>query len=266
MGKVGRLVGDYFGLIQVCGIYVASKWFFFVLFNFRAILNSGNLQSADRAMGSGPFDVTLKRYRRRFKVGGEEAFSGIREMYVRNVYLKNDWLTIKPNDTVVDLGANMGNFTNMALAIDPSIKVIAVEPNIFSNAVFNKSVGLNPSHLARVMLIRAFLGKTNSKISVVIDRDANYSGVEWLSEQELIDRANIQSIDFLKCDIEGGEFGLLTKDSKLLAKTKSLAVEVHAFAGDVSKFIADIESVGFIIGPVQVDPDGTSTFLAKKKV
>ena len=154
----------------------------------------------------------------------------------------------------------------MALAIDSSIKVIAVEPNIFSIVEFNKSVGLNPSHLSRLMLIRAFLGKPNQKTSVLIESDANYSGVEWLSEQELIDRANIQSIDFLKCDIEGGEFGLLTKDSKLLAMTKSLAVEVHAFAGDVSKFIADVESGGFIIGPVQVDPDGTTTFLAKRKV
>ena len=109
MGKAGKLIGDYFGLIQVCGIYVASKWIIFVLFNLFAILNSRNLQSADRAMGSGPFEVTLKRYCRRFKVAGEGAFSGIREMYVRNVYLKNDWLTIKPYDTVVDLGANMGN-------------------------------------------------------------------------------------------------------------------------------------------------------------
>ena len=47
--------------------------------------------------------------------------------------------------------------------------------------------------------------------------------------------------------------------------TKALAVEVHAFAGDVAKFIADIESCGFIIGPIQHDPDGSATFLAKRR-
>lgn len=266
MNKFVKLVGDFLGLIKVCGLAIALKWLFQVLLKLSSIMKKGNLQPADRAMGMGPFEVTLKRYNRRFKITGEEAFSGIREMYVRDVYLRNGWLTIKPNATVVDLGANMGNFTNMALAIDPTVRVISVEPNVLSNEVFKKSVGLNAGHLDRVTLIRAFLGQANAKTKELIATDGNYAGANWLTEQQFIERANIQSIDFLKCDIEGGEFGLLTPDSKLLAMAKVLAVEVHAFAGDVAKFMADVESCGFIIGPVQKDPDGTSTFLAKRQV
>lgn len=266
MNKLVKLVGDLLGLIKICGLAIALKWLFQVLLHFSSIMKNGNLQPADRAMGLGPFEVTLKRYNCRFKITGEEAFSGIREMYVRDVYLRNGWLTIKPHDTVVDLGANMGNFTNMALAIDPTVRVISVEPNIFSNGVFNKSVGLNAGHLARVTLTRAFLGQANPKSKALVAGDENYADAEWLTENQLIERMNIQSIDFLKCDIEGGEFGLLTTESKLLAMTKALAIEVHAFAGDVTKFMADIESCGFIIGPVQTAPDGTATFLAKRIV
>ncbi len=265
MNKLTKLVGDFLGLIRVCGLAIALKWLFQVLFHFSSIMKNGNLQPADKAMGIGPFLVTLKRYNCQFSILGAGALSGIREMYVRDVYLRDGWLNINPGDIVLDLGANMGNFTNMALAIDPTVRVIAVEPSKNLNTVLSKSVGIN-SGVTRTTLIRAFLGQANEIIETAVVGDENYADAEWLTEDQLIERANIQSIDFLKCDIEGGEFGLLTTSSKLLAMTKSLAVEVHAFAGDVTKFMDDIKSCGFIIGPVQTGPDGTTTFLAKRIV
>lgn len=153
----------------------------------------------------------------------------------------------------------------MALAFDPTVRVIAVEPSIGLNSVFTHSVDLNAGHLNRTTLVRVFLGQANTKIMAIINDDKNYAGAEWLTEDQLIERANIQSVDFLKCDIEGGEFGLLNTSSKLLAMTKALAIEVHAFAGDPSRFMADIESCGFMIGPADWAPDGSVTFLAKRK-
>lgn len=266
MKRLGKLGGDFFGLLNICGSSVALRWLFHVLFQFPLIIKKGDLQPADRAMGIGPFEVTFKKYNCRFKIMGPDAISGIREMYVRDTYLRNGWLNIKPNDTVFDLGANMGNFTNMALAIEPTVRVIAVEPSIYLNNAFTKSVGLNVGHLSRTSLIRAFLGRPNEKIKAVVAGDENYTDAEWITEEQLLERVNIQSIDFIKCDIEGGEFGLLTSNSELLAMTKALACEVHAFAGDVTKFLSDIESCGFVIGPVQHGPDGSVTFLAKRIV
>ena len=57
---------------------------------------------------------------------------------------------------------------------------------------------------------------------------------------------------------------MLNPKSKLLAMTNALACEVHAFAGDVSKFIADIEVCGFEIGPIQLTQDGSAIFLARR--
>lgn len=267
MESLGKLLGDFCGLVKICGSSVALRWLFHVLFRFPLIIKEGGLQPADRAMGIGPFEVTLKKYNCRFKIMGPQAISGIREMYVRDTYLRDGWLNIRPHDTVFDLGANMGNFTNMALAIEPTVRVIAVEPSIYLNNVFTKSVGSNVGHLTRTSLIRAFLGCPNEKTKAVLAADENYANAEWNTEEQLLERANIQSIDFLKCDIEGGEFGLLlTPNSKLLAMTRALACEVHAFAGDVTNFLANIESCGFVIGPIKHDPDGSVTFLAKRIV
>jgi FkbM family methyltransferase len=163
---------------------------------------------------------------------------------------------------VLDLGANMGNFTNLALALDPTVKVIAVEPNIHWNRLFVNSVNLNVDHLARTTIVRAILGEFAERLK----GDENYAGAERITEDQLLERLKVPRIDFIKCDIEGGEFGLLARGSKLLGMARALACEVHAAAGDMSGFIADIEAAGFTIGPTQHAADGLSaTFVAKRK-
>ena len=258
-----KLFGDFFGLINVCGPKVALKWLGQVFFRLPEVLKKKNLQPADRGMGMGPFQVKYALAGSSFTVIGEEAFSGIREMYVRDTYLHGGVLTISEEDTVVDLGANMGNFTNLALAHGAGVNVIAVEPNANSNSVFEESVGSNPGYLDRVKLIRAFVGLMAGK-QQSLSQDSAYSDAPWLSEDELIQRAGVEKIDFLKCDIEGGEFDLLTPQSRLLAMTRLIAVEIHHFAGDVDAFIKMLRSCSFTILNIQRDPDGTATVLAKR--
>ena len=79
-----------------------------------------------------------------------------------------------------------------------------------------------------------------------------------------IGRAGIQRIGILKCDIEGSEFGLLGPHSKLLAMTRVLACEVHAFAGDVAKLVADVQATGLAIGSIDRSRDGSVTLLARR--
>jgi hypothetical protein len=187
-------------------------------------------------------------------VWGESAVSSIREMYVRNVYLHNRLLQIRDGDVVVDLGANMGNFTNLALAHGSKVRVIAVEPNEELNQIFEQSVGQNPGHRERVQLIRAVLG----------DCGPLSFSAPAKTEAELIEAGCIERIDFLKCDIEGGEFELLKPESRLLAMTRSLAIEIHAFAGDVESFVQMLIEAGFSIRSRSDAPDGSCTVLAAR--
>jgi len=260
-----KIIEAFRGLYEICGYAIAIKWLAFFVFKINTVLRVRNLQAVDSAMGEGPFSVVLKKYGgKRFRVGGPNAVSGIREMYVRDVYLRGGWLKINPDSTVLDLGANMGNFTNMALAMAPDARVVAVEPSLALNTAFARSVGLNPGCLERTLLLRGFLGKASPKILEAIASDENYRDAKWITAEDLLSKLNGRPIDFLKCDIEGGEFSLLSPGSRILSMTSQLACEAHSFAGDVPGFVESIRGEGFLIGPVQQDSDGTVTFLAKR--
>ena len=254
-----KLFGDMWGISRILGPYLAFQWAVSILIHCQSIFKQRNLQPADRAMGVGPFHVHI-RPGVDFRIAGNSAFSGIREMYVRDVYLHNGLLTIEDGDVVVDLGANMGNFTNLALAQGKSVKVVSVEPGLALNEAYKQSVGLNPGFLERTQLIRAFIG-TAGKTQEDLLEDGQYRGAQWLSEDELLSVCRLSKIDFLKCDIEGGEFGLLHPDSKLLQMTRKIAIEIHRFAGDVDGFMEMLVAQGFKLIAIQRDPDGTATVL-----
>lgn len=264
MHLLKKLVGDFFGLGAVLGFGYAIRWLFAIASSAREILTARNLQPADRRMGEGPFFVRMRRYAVEFLVVGKEAFSGIREMYVRDTYLRQGTLSIEDGDFVIDLGANMGNFTSLALAHGGNVRVLAVEPNSISNLTFWRSLALNSGFKGRATLVRAFLGapgETQSRLSEMPE----YRGASFISEEEFVRSYAIDRVDFLKCDIEGGEFDLLGLESALLKMARKLAVEIHSFAGDVDKFIEMLRTQGFTIGHIQRDPDGTATVLAVKQ-
>lgn len=262
MGKLKALLSDTKGLAAVLGPVKSLRWLLSVVFRLPAILRQRNLQEADRAMGDGPFEI---RYQNNieFQIEGPSALSGIREMYVRDTYLHGGILTIDDGDVVVDLGSNMGNFSSLALAHGPNVSVIAVEPSSILNRIMWTSLALNPGFSQRVSLVRAFLGAPNEK-QASLDSDPAYAGVPWVDESAFLVQARITRIDFLKCDIEGGEFGLLTPASRILKMARKLAIEIHSFAGDVDMFIAMLEFQGFNVLHTQCDPDGTKTVLASR--
>ena len=111
------IFADFWGLRRVGGFALAVRWLFAIVFNFRQCRAERNLQPADRAMGEGPFAVRMDDARAR--VIGPQVLSGVREIWVRDVYLQRGLLTMPTQGTVVDLGANMGNFTLLALAQGP---------------------------------------------------------------------------------------------------------------------------------------------------
>jgi FkbM family methyltransferase len=264
MNAIGKIAGDFLGICRVLGFGYALRWMIAIAVHFREVLAERNLQPADRAMGVGPFHLTMRRYGAEFKITGAGAFSGIREMYVRDTYLRAGMLRIDDGDVVVDLGANMGNFTNLALAHGNGVRVVAVEPNSELIGAFWQSISTNVGFKERASLVRTFLGFHGEK-QAQMDAMPECKGASMLTEAEFIKLAAIERVDFLKCDIEGGEFGLLGPKSALLRMTRKLAVEVHSFAGDVRGFIDMLGDQGFEVRNVQQDPDGTATVLASRR-
>lgn len=264
MNGVEKLAKDTLGLARIVGVSVALRWLVAIATHVRVIWARRDLQPADLAMGAGPWIVRIPRSALTFRITGVERFTGIREMYVRDTYLRGGVLSIADGDVVLDLGANMGNFTNLALAHGSRVRVVAVEPNRNLNQKFHKSLALNPGFAERATLVQAFVGVPENE-KVTLSRQEAFAGAAFISETELVQLLGSDHIDFLKCDIEGGEYELLRPGSRLLRMTRQLGIEIHSFAGDVQAFITMLAGEGFTIKAVQRDPDGTCTVAAARE-
>jgi FkbM family methyltransferase len=239
---IGTLVSDFLGISRVSGIFVALRWALCVALTLPANLKTRNLMAADRKMGMGPFNVSHAIGKA--KLVGFQAFSGLREIWVRDVYARNDFLQIPDGGLVVDLGANMGNFSAMALAANKTARLVAVEPSRGIREKWRKTMAIN-GFQDRATLCENFVGVFTAKQQADFDTDPNYKGVGTLSEAEFLSTYGIDQIDFLKCDIEGSEFFMIEPESRILDITNRLAIEVHDFGGDVQKFLDTLKQRGF---------------------
>ena len=126
---------------------------------------------------------------------------------------------LQPGDVVLDLGANCGFFT--ARAAEIASKVIAVDgsPESYSCLVENCKDYDN------VQTLNASVLTKDSEQSWLWSKKGNPLR---MTLEEMMDLYKIDKIDFLKCDIEGGEYDLFKSLSpEILSKIDKIAVETH---------------------------------------
>lgn len=239
--QLGIIWQDFRGICRVCGLFTGVKWLLMIALHFGECRRSGTLAPADAAMGDGPFRATLRGVTANMLA--LKAFANIREIWVRDAYLGDGYLQIGPNAMVLDLGANTGIFTSLALSHGPGVRVVAVEPNAALNDEFRRNL-THTGWQDRATLVRCFLGgKTDFQQDALAHDECR--DVPFVSEDQFVAQYKIDRIDFLKCDIEGSEFDLYGSHSKLLAITNQMAIELHDQAGDRQSFIRLLEQAGF---------------------
>ena len=239
------IASDFKGLREVFGTGLALRWLANIALNARQCLRTRNLHAADMAMGEGPFVARKGSAGARAKLLGAWGFAGAREIWVRDVYLGGGHFRLEPGATVVDLGANRGTFTARALTEQPTANVVSVEPRASDVELLHKLIDLNGWH-DRVRICRCFLGGVTEWQQRLLSQESDeYGGVPFLDEAAFLNDHGITRIDFLKCDIEGSEYGLLTPGSRILAVTRQLAMELHDFAGDRQGFLDMLRRQGF---------------------
>lgn len=169
-------------------------------------------------------------------------------------------LTIGSNDIVIDIGANTGVFTVFAASITHNT-VLAFEPfpdtfevlqrNIAANnlqhviascAAMSGKVGfaklfLNP-HDSRQNLLTEHIFHENIEhfqasedlnyLKSGIEQSKNYIEVPTTTLPAIMDRHQIEQIDFLKLDCEGSEGSILNSTPKeYLKRVRKIAMEFH---------------------------------------
>ena len=241
-----KIASDFEGIREVFGTSLALRWLANIGLHAPECLRTHNLHAADMAMGEGPFTAHPRNGAGPgAKLLGAWGFAGAREIWVRDVYLGGGHFRLRPGDTVVDLGANRGVFTARALAEQPAARVIAVEPRASDVELLHRTVELN-GWQGRVRICRCFVGGvTEWQERLLSQEKGEYGDAPFVDEATLFRDNDITRIDFLKCDIEGSEYTLLTPDSRILAITRQLAMELHDFGGDPQALLGMLRQKGF---------------------
>ena len=133
----------------------------------------------------------------------------LEEIFNERIYEKE--FQVEKGDTVVDVGASVGPFTYSILPNNPS-RVFCIEP---SNREF-ETLKKNLPH-QKVTLINKGITNSNS----IVSSDKLFGGeteMEGITFQSFLKENNIDVIDFMKTDCEGGEYDIFTIDNFSLLK------------------------------------------------
>jgi FkbM family methyltransferase len=156
-------------------------------------------------------------------------------------------------ETIVDAGANIGLTSVLLKAYFPNAAIIALEPLDSNFERLNNIIKTN--NLENITILKKGLWGRSTYLSpdtsfrdgqewsfrLIETSDDTKSSFEVVSIPDIINQFNIEVIDFLKIDIEGGEVSVFNSESNLdwLKKVKVLAIEIH----DEFDCRSDIENI-----------------------
>jgi len=214
---------------------------------------------------------------------GTNDFLIFQEIFLLDIYsirsLRNSF------DSVIDIGANIGLFSSAMLK--RAKRVIAVEPVSENYQQALKNIDLNGGCSSDVLryaittesnqLVTVFHEKRNTvghslKRGWIKNIDSRES-VPAITLSDLLRIANCDSVDLLKCDVEGSEYDIfLCTPPEDLRKIHMIIMEVHISVdlppSLLKKLVSYLESVGFSIYSEkeisQLSPDRQSFILTAK--
>jgi FkbM family methyltransferase len=176
--------------------------------------------------------------------------SVVNEAAFLNPYLKSGYVRIAPDATVIDVGANIGDFTIQAARLCPNGRVIAIEPLKEAGALIERQAALNG--LTNITWICAALSgadgatSANREGSIYATAASSAQQVPMMSLGRLVADLGLVRIDLLKLDCEGAEWDILPAAEPLLGRVRQICMEYHAERGWTPQRLARwLEGLGF---------------------
>ena len=161
-------------------------------------------------------------------------FGNLREMYARNCYLRC-LRPQRPLRAVLDLGANRGMFSLLALVTLGAETAVGVEPTAIYEPVHRLLLESNRCNPARAPRYLKFISSPS------LERQNPEQNV---SIQTILREQNIERFNLVKMDIEGHEISLFA-EPEWLANVDSLCMELHPHAGELSSIPRALDYFGF---------------------
>ena len=127
------------------------------------------------------------------------------EIFIDKIYER--FAQVQEKDIVLDIGASVGPFTYSILDKKPS-KVFCIEPSISEFITLTKNLG----EFSNITLVN----KGITSINGIVESNELFGGeseMEGITFKDFIQENNIDRIDFLKTDCEGGEYDIFHIDN-----------------------------------------------------
>ncbi len=180
-----------------------------------------------------PVELRLRnglRYRIR---PGTADLGVVNEASLLNPYLAPGYVTVGTDAVVVDVGANIGDFTMQAARLCPQGRVVAVEP--LSAHVRQIRLHADLNGFGHVTSVRAALGATDGVADIEVTGltsrpAAGGVAAERVPQQtlaSLLREAGLTHVDLLKLDCEGAEWDILPAARDLLPHIAQICMEYH---------------------------------------
>jgi FkbM family methyltransferase len=182
---------------------------------------------------------------------GDALFPIVCEIFYNKIY-ERDYVKVSYGDVVVDIGANYGVFSLYSQQFNPS-KVFALEP---IKKTFN-CLSQNLKEFGVTCINKAIANEDGFEVFALTDVNGNNFStkhsdgfhpsaminqeiVETICFNSLVENYNIDKINFLKVDCEGGEYDLfMTIDKNYLqTNVEKIALEYHSH--DIKNTILEI--------------------------
>ena len=207
--------------------------------------------------------LSLESYLRKLQGGYFLAYNtGILRLssnYKYHYYAKK---LIKKGDTVIDIGANLGYYSILfAQWVGEKGKVFSVEPIAIYNKIFNErakkypnitlypyALGLEEKTIELVSSPQT--GYLNTGLPHVYDpeKDGAIEAQEFKFEAQMripsVLFGDLERIDYIKCDIEGFEYTVLSEMKEIILKCKP-KVQVEVWSENEEKVLALFQELGY---------------------
>ncbi len=169
---------------------------------------------------------------------------------------------IRPGDTVIDIGANLGYYSILfARWVGPAGKVYAVEPIGIYNRIYREksrkypNITLYPYALGEEektieMVTSPGVGYLRTGLPHVYDpqRDGRIEAAEFRFEAEMKQPSKLfgtlERIDYIKCDIEGFEYNVLHEMRDVIARHLPM-IQVELWTQNEERLTAMLTDLGY---------------------
>ncbi|MDR1610837.1 MAG: FkbM family methyltransferase [Candidatus Symbiothrix sp.] len=181
------------------------------------------------------------------------------KMYALHYFVKN---LIKKGDVVVDIGANLGYYSILfAKWTGPAGKVYSVEPIRIYNKIFQEKARKYPN----IQLYPYALGLEEKRVELVSsphvgylstglphvynsEKDGKIENQEFRFEAQMkipsVLFNDLERIDYIKCDIEGFEYIVLSDMKEIIRRCKPI-VQVEVWPENEERILALFEELKY---------------------